>query len=84
VAFNALELKPETLVKHSVSIAGHRTSISLENAFWLGLKEIAAARGMALAQLIAEIDLKREVNLSSAIRVYVLAYYQGSGLPDKL
>ena len=59
--------------KHSMVIAGHRTSISLEDAFWLALREIANAKGASLASLIAEIDQVRgEANLSSAIRVYVL------------
>nr|WP_036257816.1 ribbon-helix-helix domain-containing protein [Methylocapsa aurea] len=61
------------IVKHSLAIAGHRTSISLEHAFWESLKEIAAARGLSLAALVATIDAGRgEANLSSAIRVFVL------------
>jgi predicted DNA-binding ribbon-helix-helix protein len=61
------------IVKHSLSIAGHRTSISLEEAFWQALKESAAARGVSLAQLVAEIDATRgDANLSSAIRVFAL------------
>jgi predicted DNA-binding ribbon-helix-helix protein len=67
---------PEKIVKHSVSIAGHRTSISLEAAFWDALKDIAAGRGLAVAQLIREIDLTRQTNLSSAIRVFILARYR--------
>ncbi len=67
------------MAKHSLVIAGHRTSISLEDAFWLALKEIAAARGQSLAGLVAEIDSARgEANLSSAIRVFVLAEARGS------
>lgn len=60
------------LRKHSVTVAGHRTSISLEEAFWSALKEIAAAQGTSAHALIEEIDRSRQGNLSSAIRVYVL------------
>ena len=58
--------------KRSVAIAGHRTSVSLEPAFWTRLREIAGARGVTLSGLIAEIDAEREGNLSSAIRVFIL------------
>jgi predicted DNA-binding ribbon-helix-helix protein len=65
--------QPTRMRKHSLVIAGHRTSISLENAFWLGLREIAQERNMPVARLVAEIDASRgESNLSSAIRVFVL------------
>ncbi len=60
------------LRKRSVTIAGHRTSVSLEAAFWGALKEIAAARGVSLNDLIAEVDRTRASNLSSALRVFVL------------
>ena len=60
--------------KHSVVIAGHRTSVSIESPFWDALKDIAGLRGMSLNRLIAEIDESRRDNLSSAIRVYVLAH----------
>ncbi len=61
------------MAKHSLVIAGHRTSISLEDAFWTALREIAVARGQSLAGLVAAIDATRgEANLSSAIRVFVL------------
>ena len=69
------DTEPEKITKRSVSIAGHRTSISLENAFWDALKDIAAQRDVALAQLIREIDATRQTNLSSAIRVFVLAQH---------
>lgn len=63
--------------KHSLAIAGHRTSISLEEPFWLALKEIASAEGVTLATLVAEVDSRRgEANLSSALRLHVLAHYQ--------
>ncbi len=70
------------LDKHSLTIAGHRTSISLERAFWEDLCEIAARRGRSVAALVAEIDAARgAANLCSAIRVYVLAEHR-SGRHD--
>ncbi|VTZ26501.1 hypothetical protein MPC4_80011 [Methylocella tundrae] len=61
------------IVKHSLTIAGHRTSISLERAFWDRLRRLAAERGTSLAIVVAEIDARRgAANLSSAIRVFVL------------
>lgn len=69
------------IVKRSVAIAGHRTSISLEEPFWTELQAIARARGQSLQSLVAEIDSGRGGdNLSSAIRVFVLsAVRTGSG-----
>ncbi len=61
------------LRKRSVTIAGHRTSVSLEAPFWDALKEIADERGLSLNALIAEVDGTRAGNLSSALRVFVLA-----------
>ena len=61
-----------SLRKRSVTIAGHRTSVSLEAPFWSALKEMAAERGISLNALIEEIDRGRAGNLSSAIRVFVL------------
>lgn len=63
------------VAKRSVSIRGHRTSISLEQPFFDELAEIARRRGLALAALIAEVDAQRqrETNLSSALRIHVLA-----------
>ena len=65
--------------KHSVSLNGHRTSFSLEDEFLVELRTIAAARGMALAALLAEIDRGRapETNLSSALRLHVLTVLKG-------
>ncbi len=60
------------LAKRSVTIAGHRTSVSLEQPFWDALREIAERRGTSLNALIEEIDRRREGNLSSALRVFVL------------
>lgn len=58
-------------------IAGHNTSISLEEPFWIALREIAEARGLSVARLIIDIDTQRQdSNLSSAIRMFVLAYYR--------
>ncbi len=62
----------EAVVKRSVRIAGHATSVSLEAAFWRALGEIARRRAVPLAQLLAEIDAARRGNLSSAIRLFVL------------
>jgi predicted DNA-binding ribbon-helix-helix protein len=62
--------------KRSVVITGHRTSVSLENAFWDALKEIAGKRRFTVNQLVTEIDKQRDGNLSSAIRVYVLTMLQ--------
>ncbi len=59
--------------KHSIVISGHQTSISLEDAFWRALKDIAAMEQLALAALVARVDARRnEANLSSALRVFVL------------
>jgi predicted DNA-binding ribbon-helix-helix protein len=61
------------LTKHSVMIAGHRTSVSLEDPFWTALREVAEARGQSVQALIGAIDAGRgDQNLSSAIRVFVL------------
>jgi predicted DNA-binding ribbon-helix-helix protein len=64
------------VVKRSVVLAGHKTSVSLEDAFWGRLKDIAKNRGMALCDLISRIDVDREHgNLSSALRLFVLNHY---------
>jgi predicted DNA-binding ribbon-helix-helix protein len=71
------------LRKRSLTIAGHRTSVSLEPQFWDALKQLAAARGRSVAALVAEIDAARipadTGNLSSAIRVYVLESFRRGG-----
>ena len=59
--------------KRSVTIAGHRTSLSLEEPFWQALKDQARAEGLSTAALIEKIDRDRTTNLSSALRVYLLA-----------
>jgi predicted DNA-binding ribbon-helix-helix protein len=64
--------------KRSVTIAGHRTSISLEQEFWSALSEIAEVKGESLAGLIAAVDDARahDINLSAAIRIYVLEWFR--------
>lgn len=64
---------PGHLRKHSLMIAGHRTSISLENAFWHALGHAARRRGESVTRLVTAIDARRTGNLSSAIRLFVLA-----------
>jgi predicted DNA-binding ribbon-helix-helix protein len=65
--------EPRGVIKRSIAIAGHRTSISLEEPFWEELRRIASARGIALQRLVAEVDAGRAgENLSSALRVHVL------------
>ena len=64
------------VIKRSILLAGHKTSVSLEDAFWQGLKEIAGKRATSLSALIAKIDAGRhEGNLSSAIRLFVLEHF---------
>ena len=65
------------VVKRSIVIAGHKTSVSLEDAFWKGLKEIAGMRNIPLSDLVSTIDNERQHgNLSSAIRLFVLDHYR--------
>jgi predicted DNA-binding ribbon-helix-helix protein len=65
------------VVKRSVVVAGHKTSVSLEDAFWKSLKEIAACGDMSVSALLAAIDSqRRHGNLSSAIRLFVLSFYR--------
>ena len=66
-----------SVVKRSIVIAGHKTSVSLEDEFWEGLREIADKRDQTLSHLVATIDAKRQhTNLSSAIRLFVLGFYR--------
>ena len=66
-----------TVVKRSIVLAGHKTSVSLEDAFWEGLKDIAKTMRTSLSDLVGSIDTDREhANLSSAIRLFVLNHYQ--------
>lgn len=63
--------------KHSFNISGHQTSITLEDEFWQALKHIAVQNKQSLAQIIIKIDNQRkDENLSSAVRLYILKYYQ--------
>jgi predicted DNA-binding ribbon-helix-helix protein len=67
------------VVKRSVVIGGHKTSVSLEDEFWTQLREIAGAKQATVSQLLAQIDERRDSpNLSSAIRVYVLEHFRNS------
>ncbi len=65
--------------KHSVVLAGHKTSVSLEPEFWEALRAIAQARDRTINDLVGAIDRQRSGNLSSAIRLYVLDYYRRQG-----
>jgi predicted DNA-binding ribbon-helix-helix protein len=65
------------VVKRSIVVADHKTSVSLEEPFWNGMKEISRERGMTLSELVGEIDANRQQgNLSSAIRLFVLDYFK--------
>ena len=66
------------VIKRSIVIAGHKTSVSLEDAFWNGLKQIASSRDLTLSELVAAIDTERvHGNLSSALRLFVLDQFRG-------
>jgi len=62
----------QPVIKHSVNIAGHATSVSIEKPFWDIFRSLADTHGKSINQLITEIDEARSINLSSAIRLYVL------------
>jgi predicted DNA-binding ribbon-helix-helix protein len=65
------------VIKRSIVVGGHKTSVSLEQAFWNGLKEIASIRKVTLSELVESIDSGRDQgNLSSAIRLFVLGHYR--------
>jgi predicted DNA-binding ribbon-helix-helix protein len=69
------------IVKRSIVVAGHKTSVSLEEAFWNGMKEISGLRNMTLSELVGEIDSNRQQgNLSSAIRLFVLDYFKSGAM----
>jgi len=72
-----------SLVKHSVRIAGHATSVSLETAFWQALCQIAAQRHLSVNALLSAIDAERGGNLSSAIRLFVLESCRRGELLDR-
>jgi predicted DNA-binding ribbon-helix-helix protein len=70
------------VVKRSIVVAGHKTSVGIEDAFWKALKEIAADRSMTLSDLVSSIDAeRRHGNLSSAIRVFVLDHFRNQTTP---
>ena len=76
------------VVKRSIVVAGHKTSVSLEAAFWTALKDIAASRQQSVSDLVGAIDADRKQgNLSSAIRLFVLDHFQarpgGNGESDR-
>ena len=60
--------------KHSITLKGHPTSITLENIFWRTLSDIATEKQKTVSQILNEIDSKRSGNLSSAVRIYVLRH----------
>jgi predicted DNA-binding ribbon-helix-helix protein len=65
------------VIKRSIVVAGHKTSVSLEDAFWQALKEIARGRRSTLCDVVGDIDTQRNVgNLSSRIRLFVLDHYR--------
>ena len=68
------------IIKRSIALNGHKTSVSLEEDFFDGLKEIAGLQDKKVADLVAEIDKQRQTgNLSSAVRLFVLSHYQSQG-----
>ena len=69
-------MPPRLSAKHSVTINGHRTSITLETLFWESLKEIADDLEKPVTAIIAELDAKQPENLSSALRVFILEHYK--------
>jgi predicted DNA-binding ribbon-helix-helix protein len=69
---------PSAVLKRSIVISGHRTSVSLEDCFWSGLKEIARDRQLTLSALVSNIEADRpNVNLSSTLRMFVLNHFRG-------
>jgi predicted DNA-binding ribbon-helix-helix protein len=69
------------VIKRSVSMDGRKTSITLEDAFWSSLKEIAQDQGATLSEVVAKIDeTRKQNNLSSAIRVFVLEHVRTHGI----
>ncbi len=70
-------MNPQAIRKRSVVVAGHKTSVSLEDAFWRELAAVARRQGVSVNQLIGAIDATRRGNLSSAIRIFVLEELRG-------
>ena len=70
-------MKSSLIVKRSIVVAGHKTSVTLEDAYWKSLKEIASGRNMTVSSLVTAVDSERpQSNLSSAIRLFVLDFYR--------
>jgi predicted DNA-binding ribbon-helix-helix protein len=66
-----------SIIKRSIVIGGHKTSVSLEDPFWDAMKKIACLKNMTLADLVEQIDVDRDQgNLSSAIRLFVLDHFK--------
>jgi predicted DNA-binding ribbon-helix-helix protein len=75
-------MRKSPIVIHPIRIAGHRTSISVEDAFWKGLKQIAQDRDMTQSELVTTINSERKHNnLSSAVRLFVLDHYRRQAVP---
>ena len=73
-----------SVVKRSIVIKGHKTSVSLEDEFWKCLKQIAAARDLTLSEVVALVDSDRQSgNLSSAVRLFVLEHYRGQAAVEQ-
>jgi predicted DNA-binding ribbon-helix-helix protein len=78
-------MKKSQVVKRSIVLAGHKTSISLEEPFWKGLKDIAWRRHQTLSELIGSIDAERKFgNLSSAVRLFVLNDFQERSTSERV
>jgi predicted DNA-binding ribbon-helix-helix protein len=70
-----------SILKRSIIVGGHKTSVSLEEAFWIGMKEISGERGVTLSELVGWIDGVRENgNLSSAVRLFVLDHFKSRAM----
>jgi predicted DNA-binding ribbon-helix-helix protein len=70
--------RPSSVLKRTVTVAGRKTSVSLEDAFWKALKEIAAKKNVSVQDLVSILNSERQHNnVSSAIRLFVLSYYRG-------
>lgn len=71
-------------VKRSVNVAGHKTCVSVENEFWEGLVETAKERGVSASKLVTSIDAnRRNGNLSSAVRLFVLSHYRDRAMLNR-
>jgi predicted DNA-binding ribbon-helix-helix protein len=73
---NRLISKSAPSLKRSVLLSGKKTSVSLEDEFWAALRRIAAAEGKTISEFIASAPLDKRVNLSSALRVFILRHYE--------